>query len=191
MRVEFDEHAFKYFDSDVNKWASEPGEYSVLVGSSSRDIHLEATVYIDGEATETAATASCGGEKLPHYFNVDVQRIPNAEFEALLGRRLPPGERDKNEPLSYTDTIARCRHKKGFGRLLYRSLSLAQKFYRLTGKKIIADHLMFITSLRFNQLARMSGGKINMPMLDGLLIMVNGQFWKGFRHFRKAGGQKK
>ena len=219
VRAELDGHAFKYFDTLVNEWVSEPGEYRIMVGASSRDIRLEATVYVDVESaavrgdcgaaaanapgsaspsysavtTKTAAQAApnCTEAVLPHYFAADAQGIPNEEFETLLGRSLPPDERDRNELLTYSDTIAHCRHKKGFGRLLYRVLSFAQKFYRLIGRQITADHLMFITGLRFNQLARMSSGKLDMNMLDGLLMMVNGQFWKGFMHFRKAGRLKK
>ncbi|WP_269431689.1 hypothetical protein [Bacillus sp. JCM 19034] len=31
----------------------------------------------------------------------------------------------------------------------------------------------------------MTGGVVNMPMLDGILMIVNGQFFKGLRHFFK------
>jgi beta-glucosidase len=35
-----DREAFWYFDVTGNKWATEPGDFEILVGSSSRDIHL-------------------------------------------------------------------------------------------------------------------------------------------------------
>jgi len=35
-----DREAFWYFDTRKNTWATEPGDFEILVGSSSRDIHL-------------------------------------------------------------------------------------------------------------------------------------------------------
>ena len=247
VRVDLDEHAFTYFCASENAWVCEPGEYRVMVGSSSRDIRLEAALYIDGEATaaamvaaatqtaiaaadtqvelaqaaaraqtavvdtqvelaqaaatqtaaadtqvelaqaaatQTAIAAAFSENDLPHYYKADAQNIPDSEFEILLGRSLPPGDWEKGAPLSHSNTISQAQSKKGFGRLLYRSLKLVQRFCYMIGKKTTADYLMFVASLRFNQLARMSGGKIDMPMLDGLLIMVNGKFWRGLRHIR-------
>ena len=38
-----DREAFWYFDTRKNSWSTEPGEFEILVGSSSRDIHLRDT----------------------------------------------------------------------------------------------------------------------------------------------------
>ena len=181
VRIEFDDHAFKYFDVNRDEWVTEPGGYRILVGASSRDIRMEQTVFI-----EEAAAALLPADGSLNYFSANVHKIADDEFEALLGRPLPPGRRDRIAPLGYTDLIGYGQYKRGFGRFLIRSLKLARRVCLLFGKPIAADNVMFVTFLRFNQIARMSNGMIDMPMLDGILTMVNGRFWKGLRQTLKA-----
>jgi beta-glucosidase len=44
VTVELDDHAFAHWDVDRHQWARDPGSYTLLVGSSSRDIHRTAEV---------------------------------------------------------------------------------------------------------------------------------------------------
>ena len=43
-RVELDERSFAYYSEEMESWQIEPGEYKILIGASSRDIRLEASV---------------------------------------------------------------------------------------------------------------------------------------------------
>lgn len=45
LAIELDNYAFSYFCEKENKWVLEPGEFQILVGSSSRDIHLKKTIH--------------------------------------------------------------------------------------------------------------------------------------------------
>jgi beta-glucosidase len=158
-----------------------------MVGASSQDIRLEAVISIEGKSVEPPYTASI----LHNYFNATAQSITKDEFETLLGTTLPPESWDAKAPLSYCDTIAQGKYKKGFSRFIYKFILLARKTCILFGKPVAANNVMFIMNLRFNQLARMSNGKIDMPMLDGILTMMNGHFWKGLWQVRKARKQKR
>lgn len=42
----------------------------------------------------------------------------------------------------------------------------------------------------FRGIARTTGGAVNTPMLDGILMMVNGHFFKGLKHFLKERHKK-
>ncbi|MNJ62282.1 hypothetical protein D3C77_581190 [compost metagenome] len=44
---------------------------------------------------------------------------------------------------------------------------------------------MSIYHMPFRGLARMTGGVINMPMLNGILMIINGRFFKGLSHVLK------
>jgi beta-glucosidase len=39
-----DERTFAYYDPALRRWVVEPGEFEILVGSSSRDIRARATM---------------------------------------------------------------------------------------------------------------------------------------------------
>ena len=43
VAFELNERALAYYDPDQQAWVAEPGEFEVLVGSSSRDIRAQAT----------------------------------------------------------------------------------------------------------------------------------------------------
>jgi beta-glucosidase len=42
VNLELDQRALSFYDPYIKQWVAEPGEFEVLVGSSSRDIHLKA-----------------------------------------------------------------------------------------------------------------------------------------------------
>jgi beta-glucosidase len=46
VRFALDRRAFSYYDPEVGDWVLEPGEFRILVGSSSRDIRQEGTVTV-------------------------------------------------------------------------------------------------------------------------------------------------
>jgi len=172
-----DDHAFSYFNSTANMWAEEPGEYEIRVGASSRDIRLVTTLRRAGDAFAAPDDATV----LPHYFHADVAAVPDAEFAVLLGRPLPPRRWNRSEPLGHLDTIGQGEYKKGFGRFLYGCVALIRRVCFLFGKPVTANNVMFAIHLPYRAFARMSGGAINRPMLDGILVMANGHFWKGLR----------
>ena len=63
----------------------EGGSYQLLVGASSVDIRLTAAVTVAG----TGAPDPYAGKNLEHYRTAQVQNVPDAEFEALLGHAIP------------------------------------------------------------------------------------------------------
>ncbi len=49
VEMKLDRTAFAYFNSSLNKWHVESGEFEIIVGASSRDIRLAGSVTIRGE----------------------------------------------------------------------------------------------------------------------------------------------
>lgn len=45
-----DKRAFAYYETAINDWFVEYGEFEILVGASSRDIRLSGSVYVNSEA---------------------------------------------------------------------------------------------------------------------------------------------
>lgn len=186
VSILLDNHAFSFYHALSNQWLEEAGEYEIRVGASSRDIRLRGIVVREGDRFEQPLHA----QELPHYFNGNVASVPNEEFSALLGRPLPTANWDRSAPLGTLDTIGQGSYKKGFARFLFRMVSLVRSCFFLIQKPVTANNIMFAMNLPYRALARMTGGAIDQPMLDGILTMANGRFFAGLRQTLRAFGQK-
>lgn len=188
VRIPFDDKTFRYFNVKSNRWEIEEAEYEIMIGSSSRDIRLISPFNVVG----TGAPLPYDREKLPSYYSGNVSDVSQEEFEQLLGRKAPISTWDRSKPLGYNDTIAQCQYAKGItARLAYYTIVFAYKFLRKIGKRNTANLIMMsVYHMPFRGIARMTGGIVNMPMLDGILMMVNGRFFKGLGHFIKERNRK-
>lgn len=188
VSIPFDSRTFRYFNVVTNKWEVETAEYEIMLGASSDDIRLTDSIYVEG----TEAPLPYDKGKLPSYYEGKVREVSKEEFENLLGHRVPEEKWDRTKPLGYNDTIEQCQYAKGLSaRLAYRAIVFAYWFLRKIGKRSAANIIMMsIYPMPFRGIARMTDGRVNMPMLDGILMMVNGNFFKGLRHFFKERRKK-
>ncbi|WP_078550185.1 beta-glucosidase family protein [Litchfieldia alkalitelluris] len=188
VKIPFDDKTFRYYNIKTNKWEIEEAEYSVLIGASSTDIRLVDRIHVEG----TGAPLPYDKIKLPSYFAGKVTNVDEEEFEILLGRKVPVSTWDRTKPLGYNDIIAQCQYAKGWvARFTYRLVVFAHWYLRKVGKRSSANLIMMsIYHMPFRGIARLTGGVVNMPMLDGILMMVNGHFFKGLRHVWKERNKK-
>ncbi|WP_017471340.1 beta-glucosidase family protein [Amphibacillus jilinensis] len=176
----FDDKTFRYFNVKTNQWEIESADYKIMIGAASDDIRLEDVIFIEG----TEAPLPYDKDKLPSYYSGKVNDVSIEEFETLLGHKVPDPKWDRNKPLGYNDTIAQCQYAKGlFARFAFKLIKLSHKFLWKIGKRDTANLIMMsVYHMPFRGYARMTGGVINMPMVDGVLMIVNGHFFKGMRH---------
>ncbi|WP_166244267.1 beta-glucosidase family protein [Paenibacillus turpanensis] len=180
VTIPFDDKTFRYFNVKTNRWEIEEADYEIMIGASCADIRLKAELFVEG----TGAPLPYDKQKLPSYYSGKIDAVPVDEFEGLLGRKVPVSTWDREKPLGYTDTIEQCQYAKGFaGRFAFHAVVFAHWFLRRIGKRSTANLIMMtVYHLPFRGIARMTGGAINMAMVDGMLMMVNGRFWKGLFH---------
>ncbi|AOZ92942.1 beta-glucosidase [Paenibacillus crassostreae] len=183
VNIPFDDKTFRYFNVQTNKWEVEEADYSVMIGASITDIKLKEPLFVKG----TGAPLPYEEEKLQTYYSGKINQVGIDEFEALIGRKVPVSTWDRTKLLGYNDTIAQCQYAKGgLARLAFRLLSFSYWLLKKIGKRELANLIMMsVYHMPFRGVARMTGGAINMPMLDGILMIVNGQFLKGVRHLVK------
>ncbi|WP_407270294.1 beta-glucosidase family protein [Radiobacillus sp. PE A8.2] len=183
ITIPFDDKTFRYFNVKTNKWEIETSGYTIMIGASSTDIRLETTMHVKG----TEAVLPYDKAMLPTYYSGKPSNISEDEFENLLGRKVPVSTWDRTKPLGYNDTLAQCQYAKGvFGRLVYHSIVFAHWYLRKIGKRSTANLIiMSVYHMPFRGISRMTGGVVSMPMVDGILKMVNGRFFKGLTHFLK------
>lgn len=183
VKIPFDDKTFRYFNVKTNGWEIEEANYTIMIGASSADIRLEGNLLVEG----TGAPLPYEKDKLASYYSGKANNVNVEEFENLLGHKVPEAKWDRTKPLGYNDTIAQCQYAKGmFARFAFKAIKFSHSFLWKIGKRSTANLIMMsVYHMPFRGMARMTGGIMNMPMLDGILMIVNGQFFKGLRHVLK------
>lgn len=193
VKIPFDDKTFRFFNIADGKWDIEKGEYEILIGASSKDIRLKGVLKVDGIDAQNIYDKNL----FPSYYGCDVQNISDAEFERLLGRKLPNPRfefyRKNSMRVDAYTPVSQLRYAPGWaGRLFGCAIGLAIKFLRCIGKKSKANVLvMGIYYNPLRALSRLTGGRISWGQLQGLIEMFNGRFFKGLLIFLKEGRKKK
>lgn len=165
----------------------ESGNYEIMIGASSRDIRLCATVTRLGEDR----TNPYDRERFAAYYSADVRNVSDGQFAALIGREIPPTCWDRSKPLEVNDTIAQGVYlKKGLGKTFNRLVNFVHGLLLFLGDIITANNAMFIMHLPYRGVSRMSNGSVSWKQLMGLMKMVNAEKG-GWKEFLEATHAKK
>lgn len=161
VEVELCKRAFAFYNVNINDWCVESGEFEILVGASSADIRLRASITVNApEASipDYSKTAPC-------YYSGDVQNVPAAQFIAVLGRELPPTTKRTDIPIDITDNFENASRTKN-----------GAKLYGLLKKLVPAGFAQAIAlQTPFRDFISMSGGVFSERMASGLLMILNGE----------------
>jgi beta-glucosidase len=175
--------AFAFYDVGSQGWVIEPGDFEILVGASSRLIHLTGMLHLaSGQGQVSPVDQS---RLAPYYQPTKGYRFSQADFETLLGHPVPPNQRPQKG--QYTLNTPLCDMTGTWiGRLLYKMVAgnmakmVAGQEDTPTGALILsmAPQMSMRTML-------MGGGPLNHQKLTALLLMINGNFFKGLLAFFK------
>lgn len=162
------DRSFALWSTKHNDWVVESGEYEILVGASSRDIRLHGTV------TRKGITEKLYDEpELAPYYTGDVMAVPDAAFEALLGRPVPQRNWDREAPFGFNDCVSQGEYLRGgLGKAIYNGVRLVRNGLLLCGKKMAANNFMYILDVPYRNIARMTG-IFNDEQVYALLKVVN------------------
>ena len=165
--IPLDDKAFRYWNTQTDRWEIEGGQYELRVGASCADIRLTAAVEVAG----TDAPDPYAGKTLPHYRTGSVQNVPDAEWETLLGHAIPQDtiKIDRNM------TLGELNHSRSpLGWLIWAVLTALLNASYKKGKPDL--NILFQYNMPLRALAKMTGGAISMGMVDGLVMELQG-FW--------------
>ncbi|MBP3401707.1 MAG: glycoside hydrolase family 3 C-terminal domain-containing protein [Clostridia bacterium] len=168
VTVNFDDKAFRYYNAEKCAWEVEGGEYDIIVAASAADEKLTATVSVEGVEAKSA--------DLPSYYSGNIMNVSDEEFEKLLGRPIPDGH--WGGELTENDAICQLYYaKNGIARLAYKILTNMKNKSEAKGKPDLNVH--FIYNMPFRAMAKMAGGMVSRKMVDDILFLVNGHFFRG------------
>ena len=167
VTIPLDDKAFRYWNVATDRWEVEGGSYQLLVGASSADIRLTAAVTAEG----TGAPDPYAGKVLEHYRTAQVQNLPDAEFEALLGRPIP----ENSVRIDRNMTLGEMGH--GRSPIGWLAAAVLGALLRRSIKKGKPDlNILFQYNMPLRALAKMTNGAISMGMVDGIVMELQG-FW--------------
>lgn len=170
VTVALDDKAFRYFNVKTNKWEVETANYDVCVAANVSDVKLTATIRVVG----TDAELPYGS--LPSYESGKIGDVSDEEFEALLGRPIPDGS--WSGELQRNDAICQMYYAKTWIARVACNIMTNMKD-KAEAKGTPDLNILFIYNMPFRALAKMSGGMLSDKMVDDILFLVNGHFWRG------------
>lgn len=170
VTIELDDKAFRYFNVKTNHWEVEGGEYEISVCASAADVKLHQQINL----TREPAPAPYG--TLPSYESGQIRQVSDAEFETLLGRPIPNGRWEG--ALQANDAICQMYYAKSSpARLVYKILTNQKNKAEAKGKPDL--NILFIYNMPFRAIGKMAGGMVSSAMVDDIVFLVNGHFWRG------------
>lgn len=177
ITIDFDEHAFSYFNTETDDWEQELGTYSISIGKNVRDIALRGEI-------ELVATDPKGNQiqvsrvvlvdelydasKLSDYYNLRGE-IEKEQFEFLYGSELPSPNWDRSLRLTLNDVIAQSEYQGVLGKAIVGLLKFTNKLLLKIEKPIIANYVYFLVYMPWRQVSRFTDGKISEKRVIKLL----------------------
>ena len=175
VRIPFDDKTFRYWNVRTNRWEVEGGTYTIMIGASCLDIRLTAEVDVEG----TTETYPYYTNRMPSYYSGLISQVEDSEFRELLGYPIPSGKWSGD--LTVNDAICQMYYVKSpIARFAYNKLTKMKKKSEEAGKPDL--NILFIYNMPFRAIAKMTGGMVSMGMVEGIVTMVNGHFFKGLGH---------
>ena len=174
VQFTLDRRAFAYYSIERHDWIVEEGDYQIRIGSSSRDIRLSATIAVSGEKSISESQQRMFHSKFP-----DDARVSQAAFAQILDFPIPE---NRSNPKPYTLNTPVIDMQ---GSMVGRNL---QKIIRKQIDDLVDETMHGPTRLMIEQMAlesplrvlvMFSNGGLNRQLLDGLLMVANGQIFKG------------
>ena len=167
VTIPLDDKTFRYWNVATDRWEVEGGSYQLLVGANVQDIRLTAEIALPG----TGAPDPYAGKVLSDYRTGNIQNIPDAEFEALLGRSIP----EETTAIDRTMTLGELHHSHSpLCWLIAGVLTLLLRSGEKRGKPNL--NILFQYNMPLRGLAQMTGGIIGEETVDGLVLEAKG-FW--------------
>lgn len=172
VTIPFDDKTFRYWNVKTDNWEIEMGDYDIMAGASVNDIRLKGKLSVEG----TTDRYPYNPAQLPYYYTGLVQSIHDDEFRNLLGHPIPSGK--WLGEIGANDAICQMFYaKSALARMVYKRLTAMKKKSEDAGKPDL--NILFIYNMPFRGIAKMTGGMVSREMVEGILAIVNGHFFRG------------
>jgi len=177
VSITLNDRAFSYFNTEVHDFRIESGDFEILVGSSSRDIHYTGKIAVTSASKDKAPDLK---DKCPAYYELDkVSEIDDKNFENLLGHPIPENIVPKRGEFNKNSTIQDIKDT-GIGKLF---LKFGVKAIRSQAKDVDFTTMLVLENtfkeVPLRSFSGFSQGIVNDRLLNALVNLANGKILKG------------
>lgn len=181
VELSFDDKTFRYFNVKTQQWEIEGGTYHIQICKNAHEVILEEALEVEGTTTQCPYNK----EDLRDYYTAEIKQVSDASFESLLGHPIPQSKWDRSKPLELNDAISQMYYAKSWiARMVFKLLTKIRDNSLKKGTPNL--NILFIYNMPFRGIAKMMGGAISMSMVEAILEMVNGKFFRGLKHLITA-----
>ena len=170
VEITLSKRDFAYYNVNINDYHVESGDYEILVGASSRDIRLQATVNL--KSTVEALVPDYKSVS-PEYYTGDPSYVSDASFESVLGFSIPDGDRDPTLPIDPSGSLELAAGTPRGDKVISLITAAVEKI----GGGGINSEMMRQTAFQIpiRCFITMSGGVVNDEMCEGICDLLNGK----------------
>jgi beta-glucosidase len=183
ITITLDRRAFAFYDAGSKDWVIEAGDFEILIGASSRDIRLSASLDMCAYGTVSPVDR----DKLAAYYNPSKDGFTQNDFENLLGRPAPANVAPQKGNYTINTPIDEM-SGSSIGRFLHKTMK-TQIEKMIQGKEDTPMGALMKAVVHDMPLRGllMMGGALNRPKLEALLMVINGHFFKGLVALMRSG----
>ncbi|MBW6467488.1 MAG: glycoside hydrolase family 3 C-terminal domain-containing protein, partial [Brevefilum sp.] len=175
-----DQRAFAHFSTAISDWQVESGVYRILVGASAHHILFEGEVMVTSSQPDLPVPAR---DRLPAYINFPTDaNINQVDFEALLGRAVPPNFISKGEVATINTPLSDMQHSLVAHQLQKTIKKQSEAILGNDPDSPIAQMIQAtLNDAPLRALILNGGDLFPKEMANGLLLMINRQYFKGLK----------
>lgn len=180
-----DSRAFAYYNVLISDWHIESGEFRIMIGASSRDIKLTASVNVT--SLNPDAPVPDYRENAPYYYDLKGDEIPTEQFEAVYGDKMPDNSPFKKGELTACNSVGQCAVSP-WGKFIHGMAMFGARIIASTAEnpEMITNS---VKDMPLRAATAMTGGLVPEMSLIGLVDMVNGRKG-GLRKFLRGFSKK-
>jgi beta-glucosidase len=181
VSVSLDTSTFGYYNTIIKDWYSESGKYQIMVGSSSQECTLKASIYMNSpEKSQPDLT-----KRAPTYYQLPKKEfeIKSQEFEALYGTKLPISDCRASRPYNFNNTLEDISHTLIGKIMIMYADRMARKAKEIEAGQEGMMSAMIKEMPFFAMVA--SGEGMTESVMEGIIDLLNGHYIKGLFKFFK------
>ncbi|WP_058302889.1 glycoside hydrolase family 3 C-terminal domain-containing protein [Gorillibacterium timonense] len=178
LSVTVDTHSFGYYNTKINDWYAESGDYLLLVGGALDKTVLQASLHLTSPMKPQPDLKSTA----PSYFALENKpfEVSHEEFEALYAKKLPVSDSRARRPFTENNTLEDIQHTF-IGKLVIAYANRMAAEVTKDSPEQKGMMLAMFMEMPFFAMVSSGEGMISERMMHGVIDLLNGQYGRGIR----------